>query len=784
MIETKDGRYIKVLEITPINFRFFSSMAKDSVIATFAGLLKIAPVNIQIKTITRRADTEEYIQKLQEELLNDDPACREFAQKYIELLRDIGRNEALNRRYFLIFEYERNQLRADENQIFAVMQKIEGNIRSILEQCQNRVVFHNDENFFLGEFLFSYFNWNLEETFSERIARVTRDFMLEKYLIPGIDQEPAVPLTHIVAPKGIEFHRNYTVMSGHYYTYLLLSGEGYPVNVAPGWLSNIIEMGDGIDIDFFIQQQPRSVMIDKVARSVRFNRTKARETSDTSAAYEDVHGAIDSGMYIKATMSTNNEDFYYLTTLITVSDATYDGLLWKKQQVMDYLKSMDYSVIECLNRQQQAFLSSLPLNKLDKSLYMLGRRNALTYGVASAYPFTGFEQFDPHGIVLGVNKLNNSLMSFDFFDREKYQNGNMLVWGSSGAGKTAFLQSLALRMRMRGIPSYSILTIKGHEFRRAADKIGGSFYRLGAGSKVCLNLMDVKKTISPAIEYLDGADYYDVSILAQQIQFLHTIIGMMVPDISILEQQLVEDAIIKLYAKYGITFDNASIMEGQPLPIFQELYEELLAAPKTERVAIVLKRFAIGSASIFNGQTNVEEGLYNVYDLSGLEGDVQIIALLVVLNRVQNLIRADRTKRKLVLLDEVWTLIGPTSSEKTTQEVFELIKLIRGYGGILALGTQEIEDTFSYREGQYGKALINGSKIKVMMGMEPEECAITGKIVGLTDAEMRSILGFRRGEALISVDEIRIPVSIRLSDAELEVITTDREQLQKIVKQN
>ena len=152
MIETKDGRFIKVLEITPTNFRFFSDMAKDSVIATFASLLKIAPVNIQIKTITRRADTEGYIDKIQEELLGDEPDCREFAQKYIDLLRDIGRNEALNRKYYLIFEYERqqNQLRATENQIYAAMQKIEGNIRSILEQCQNHVVQHDNDNHFLA----------------------------------------------------------------------------------------------------------------------------------------------------------------------------------------------------------------------------------------------------------------------------------------------------------------------------------------------------------------------------------------------------------------------------------------------------------------------------------------------------------------------------------------------------------------------------------------------------------------------------------------------------------
>lgn len=47
VIETTDNRYIKILEIEPINFMLRSEDEQISIISAFASWLKISPVRLQ-----------------------------------------------------------------------------------------------------------------------------------------------------------------------------------------------------------------------------------------------------------------------------------------------------------------------------------------------------------------------------------------------------------------------------------------------------------------------------------------------------------------------------------------------------------------------------------------------------------------------------------------------------------------------------------------------------------------------------------------------------------------
>ena len=73
---------------------------------------------------------------------------------------------------------------------------------------------------------------------------------------------------------------------------------------------------------------------------------------------------------------------------------------------------------------------------MEKGLYERGKRNLLTGGAASCYPFTSFEMCDDNGILLGVNKYNSSLIIVDIFNSAIYKNANMAILGTSGAGKS------------------------------------------------------------------------------------------------------------------------------------------------------------------------------------------------------------------------------------------------------------------------------------------------------------------------------------------------------------
>ena len=134
----------------------------------------------------------------------------------------------------------------------------------------------------------------------------------------------------------------------------------------------------------------------------------------------------------------------------------------------------------------------MPFLKIAPKLEKKAQRNVLTSGAASSYIFTSYEMSDDTGVLLGVNRHNNSLCIVDLFNTKMHKNANLNLLGTSGAGKTFTMQLLALRMRMRGIQCYILAPIKGHEFRRACNKIGGGFIRIAPGSPHCINIMEIR----------------------------------------------------------------------------------------------------------------------------------------------------------------------------------------------------------------------------------------------------------------------------------------------------
>ena len=107
VIETTDGRYVKILEIEPVNFMLRSDEEQQNIICSFASWLKISPMTLQFKSITRRADSDKHVAMIRRELESEkSEKCRLLGEDYIHLIKYVGSREALTRRFFLIFQYE------------------------------------------------------------------------------------------------------------------------------------------------------------------------------------------------------------------------------------------------------------------------------------------------------------------------------------------------------------------------------------------------------------------------------------------------------------------------------------------------------------------------------------------------------------------------------------------------------------------------------------------------------------------------------------------------------
>lgn len=799
IIETADGRYIKILEVEPINFMLRSEEEQYEIICSFASWLKISPVHLQFKSITRKADSDKHIAMLRKEMETEESEqCKKLSEGYIRLIKDVGSREALTRRFFLIFRYE--ELRRNENsdygQICSTLLTAEQNARAYFMQCGNNILQPKDPDEATAEILYMFFNRRscVEEPFHSRVDRIVLDTMAAKNKVIGIDPIPHIRMAHFIAPRGIDLmHRNYIIMDGLYYSFLYIKGNGYPNKVRAGWMSSLINAGEGIDVDVFLRRENRSKTIDKVAQRIRLNRTKLKSMQDTSTDYEELAGSIQAGYFIKQGIANYNEDLFYMSVFVTVSARTYEEVMWRKQQMTDMLKSMDMYVSDCSFQQEDALRTVMPFLQMSPKLEKKSKRNVLTSGAASTYMFTSFEMSDDTGVLLGINRHNNSLCIVDLFDTKKNKNANLNLLGTSGAGKTFTMQLLALRMRMRGIQCYIIAPIKGHEFRRACNHIGGQFIKIAPGSPHCINIMEIRHTISPEMELIDELDYSEMdSLLAQKIQQLMIFFSLLIPDMTNEEEQMLDEALIRTYGRFGITHDNDSVYADRnavppkmkTMPILGDLHEELQKNEMTKRIAVIVSRFVTGSAQSFNQQTNVDlSNKYIVLDLSELKGKLLPVGMMIALDYVWDKIKSDRTKKKAIMIDEIWQLIGAGSNRMAAEFCLEIFKVIRGFGGAAISATQDLSDFFGLEDGRYGRAIINNSKNKIILNLEPDEAEFVRDTLKLTKTEIRSITRFERGEALICSNNSKVPVIIKASKEEQEMITTDRAELEAILKE-
>lgn len=784
IIYTNDGRYVKILEILPINFLLRSPSEQRNIVFSFLSYLKIVPVRMQFKIVSKKADIAEYLEKIQEEIEHEeDEQCRILQEDYARLIRSIGTKEAITRRFFLIFEYHSydGNRNPKEKDVYLNIRSAVQTAKKYLAMCGNVVLEHENESRFCVDVLYQILNRRTSVTvpLSERIRQVSEWYRKEN----GKESLSRLPVTELFAPNAIDFrHRNYVVFDGVYHTYLYIPSNKYRIRVPAGWLSLLINAGEGIDVDVFFFKQDKAKCVERIGRRIRLNRSKLKETYDTNTDYDDLSESIRAGFYLKNGLS-GSEEFYYMATLITVTGHSEKEVEWRAREMAKLLSSQDIGTARCIFSEEAAFLSTLPILNLDQNLYRKSRRNVLTSGVAACYPFVSYEMSDRDGILMGVNKANNSLVIVDIFNSEIYKNANITILGTSGAGKTFCLQLMALRMRRKNIQVFIVAPEKGHELARACQNIGGAYLKIAPGSDYGINIMEIRPSDQSARVILDG-EASQRSELAMKIQSLHIFFTILIPDITHEERQLLDEAFILTYKEKGITHDNASLWdENNPgkykeMPVLGDLYRILMEKEDTKRMANILNRLVNGSSSNFNRRTNIDlDNKYIVLDISEMQSDLGL-ATFTALDFVWSKVKEDRTKEKAFFIDECWALLA--DNELTANYILEIFKTIRGYGGAAVCASQDLEDFFSLKNGKYGKGVLNNSKTKIILNLEHKEAEIVKNEMDLSEAEALAITRFERGNALISTNSNNLLVEFKASQLEKDLITTDRKDLKEL----
>ena len=468
-----------------------------------------------------------------------------------------------------------------------------------------------------------------------------------------------------------------------------------------------------------------------------------------------------------------DEQFFYLTIQIGVYAKSKEELEQDLERIESIAVASGLNMIRASFRQEQALKTIMPFNNSDEDIKKITQRNVLSSGLTSTYPFVSNELFDKNGVLIGRNSFDKSILMLDRFNTSKYKNANMFVVGTSGSGKSYFTKLMINRNRFLNISQFVI--DPDREYKKLCENLGGTYINFGINQAI--NVFDIRECI------LEEGESY----LLNKVSKLKAFFSIVFPNISTEDMALLESKIISCYEKYGITEDNSTLYvennkskllkrrtfkSSQMMPRIEDLYLSLKSDKKLKKYATILKTYVSGAYKYLNNYTSISiQNKLVVVDVHDYSEEIMPAIMLIVTEYFWDLIKNNRSEKKILYLDEVWKLIN--KNEYTADFVFKLFKTIRKYGGGATAITQDIGDFFMLDDGKYGKAIINNSAIKCIFQLEETDINLLEKVIYISDEEKYRLINMKRGTAIIHAERNALMVDVVASNKEHKIITND-----------
>lgn len=268
VILTTDGKYVKLLEIFPTNYRMKNLFEQKNIIYYFLSWLRIAPPDFQILVRVQRADIDAACEYLGECYSREtQEACRTLILEEAGLIRYLAENEALTHRFFLCFAYD-----AESSAFEDVVKKLEEDAltaEQYLGYCGLTVSGVSGGDQLALDVLYSILNKRTSlhaelPDAEDLLPPICGEYEGDENEVPAGGRLSKLDL---IAPSSMELnHRDYIVVDGVYHSYVILTGYPSYLWQTDAWLVPFLEAGEGISLSFFVNRIRKEKILPKISR--------------------------------------------------------------------------------------------------------------------------------------------------------------------------------------------------------------------------------------------------------------------------------------------------------------------------------------------------------------------------------------------------------------------------------------------------------------------------------------------------------------------------------------
>ena len=763
-VEYNGKYYGTVIEIDPIEFRFFSQYRRDSSIENCLGkimrslkmdysanIIKIDRPIIYDRYLDREYDKLDELKATYEKgLLTEDELKSRVEIQYdrINALRDICFDNKVVQPfyYFTLFNIDKRQLLIDTEAAISALMQGELTVRRLVDDKE------------LAIFL-KYTNYlDFDERDIEKID--PKDYV--KWAMP----ESVSFTTRRAEINKIITHQMRVV--------------SYPSDVGDAWLAGVMSV-PATKVVVKITPMERTRSIRTIDRSLQELRGRLMNTGIDSKRLE-LESHIETLGRLLVTLQQDNEAL--LTVNIYIS--MYDAMKTSELGDADAVKDSSLSVIADMKKTvrriwQETGMKLLPMDYSQLEAFIgsqvSGYDPLLSDGrpmpantIAAMYPWIYARVSDEGGIRLGTQ--DGVPVFIDFFRRDSERvNSNMVIIGKSGSGKSYGTKALLTNMASEDAKIF--ILDPENEYTELAHTLHGKIINVGNAKFGRLNPFHIITTLE---DDEDGGDATGTGFSAH-LQFLEEFFKQILPDVDKEALEHLNSMVERLYTNFGITMEtDLSKLSPEDYPVFDDLYDIVLEdfqRTKNEYLRNMLQtlmnyvsKFSTGgrNANIWNGPSSVTtEENFSVFNFQSLlanrNSTIANAQMLLVLKYIDNEIIKNRdynrkyglNRKIVVVIDEAHVFID-NKFPIALDFMFQLAKRIRKYNGMQIVITQNIKDFVGSEEiARKSTAIINACQYSFIFGLAPNDmddlCKLYEKAGGINEIEQDQIVTAPRGMA-------------------------------------
>jgi type IV secretory pathway VirB4 component len=572
-----------------------------------------------------------------------------------------------------------------------------------------------------------------------------------------IFREGVVSIHDLMAPSAFRVESSYIQLGDTFCRTLFITA--YPRYISIGWASPVINLSATVDVGMFFYPVKSAVILKQLKNKVGALEAQINSDTEKGAPRDPIREtALRDIEQLRDNLTQGTEHFFQFCFYVTIYSKKKDDLDQMSEDIEGIFGGKLIISRKVLYQSEQGYNSTLPL--CNDELYVAFNLNSSP--IAASFPFISSELTSDEGILYGINRHNNSLI---LFERFSLQNANMVVFATSGAGKSYTIKLEILRTMMMGV---DVIVIDPEmEYKHLSDAVGGTYVNISLSSEAKINPFDLPRPVGMEISTAD--------IIRSAVITMKGLLRIMLGGFTTEQDSIMDRALIETYAKKDITPD-ADLATVKP-PIMQDLVEILEGMQGSDELVLKMQKYTEGTFSgLFNSPTNVDmKNQLVVFSVRDLEEELRPIAIYSIVNYIWNAVRSERKKR-ILCIDEAWWLM---MHEDSARFIFSLVKRARKYYLGVTTITQDVND---FLKSQYGQAIVTNSALQILLRQSPASIDLIQKVFVLTDSEKYLLLESGVGEGIFFAGMKHAAIKVIASYTEDQIVTTNPEQLLAIEK--